>query len=103
MRLIYVCIQLDNLFYLQRISRMDGEGANVSEEYNFNHPERGRAIVINNIKFDERTNQPFRKGAENDSENLADTFALLGFDVKVYTNLTTTEMLSVLQQGGYLD
>lgn len=67
-------------------------------EYDFTHPERGVAIIINNTSFEEYTYQPYRSGAAKDSDNLEETFALLGFQVKSFCNLTTTEMLSVLQK-----
>ncbi len=69
------------------------------QEYNCRHPHRGTAIIINNLEFDACTRQAGRSGAKHDSENLETTFDLLGFHVKSFTNLTTTEMLSVLHKG----
>ena len=73
------------------------------EEYNFNHPERGTAIIINNINFSPGTKQADRPGAENDAKNLQDTFKFLGFNVESLTNLTTTEMLKELKKGKFIE
>ena len=70
-----------------------------SDVYNFNYPNRGIAIIINNTKFSPETRQDDRKGADNDAQNMHDTFKFLGFDVKSFKNLTTTEMLKELQTG----
>ena len=82
-------------------------GRNLNAEYstdiyNFNYPNRGTAIIINNIKFNPATRQDDRKGAENDAQNMHDTFKFLGFNVKPFTDLTTTEMLKELQSGKYM-
>ena len=70
-----------------------------AQEYDMGHPQRGTAIIINNLDFDPSTKQAARSGAKHDSDNLEDTFALLGFTVKSFTNLTTTEIMSVLHKG----
>ena len=62
-------------------------------------PTEGIAIIINNTKFSPETRQDDRKGADNDAQNMHDTFKFLGFDVKSFKNLTTTEMLKELQTG----
>ena len=68
-------------------------------QYSFNHPERGTAIIINNMNFMPKTMQKPRDGAKSDSDNLQATFDLLGFKVLTYENLTTTEMMLALKQG----
>ncbi len=70
-----------------------------SDVYDFSHAQRGTAIIINNTKFDPKTRQEDRKGADNDAQNLHDTFKFLGFEVKLFINLTTTQMLKELKNG----
>lgn len=48
-------------------------------------PKRGKALIINNIKFLEDKNE--RKGAEKDEKNLKELLRKIGFDVLTYTNL----------------
>jgi len=73
------------------------------EEYDFQHQHRGTAIIINNINFDRRTMQKNRQGALHDSDNLQATFDLLGFNVNIHENLTTTDMLLALRKVGRQD
>ena len=56
-------------------------------------------MIINNIDFEPATRQAKRFGAEHDTTRLTEMYTLLGFQVRSYTNLTTTEMLTVLNQG----
>jgi len=57
---------------------------------------RGLALIINNIEFTIPEIYPFRKGAEVDSENLAELFTQLGFKVEKHLNLGRTETFRVL-------
>ena len=72
-----------------------------SPSYDFSHADRGMAIVINNIKFEARTMQKSREGAQYDTDNVRATLDLLGFNVLCYENLTTTEMVKVLRTGQF--
>ncbi|CAG2105677.1 unnamed protein product [Medioppia subpectinata] len=59
------------------------------------HP-RGFCIIIDNQLFAGNT-LPFRTGSRNDAYRLADVFSQLLFDVKLYTNKTSVEMKTLLQ------
>ena len=51
------------------------------------------------MEFDASTMQEKRIGAKHDTTRLQQMYTLLGFDVRTYINLTTTEMLTVLAKG----
>lgn len=70
------------------------------DRYNFNHPRRGLAVIINNEHFNYRlTRQQEREGTEVDAEALEQTFVRLGFDVTRYDDLTVTDMRMTLRQS----
>jgi len=57
---------------------------------------RGLALIINNIEFTPPELFSFRKGAEVDSENLAELFTQLGFKVETHLNLGRNDTFRVL-------
>jgi len=57
---------------------------------------RGLALIINNIEFTYPDLFPYRKGANVDSENLAELFTQLGFKVETHLNLGRTDTFRVL-------
>ena len=57
---------------------------------------RGKAIIINNQKFDDPLTYPFRRGANTDTENLAKLFSQLSFEVIRYENLRRIEMMKII-------
>ncbi|XP_060528467.1 caspase-7-like isoform X2 [Cylas formicarius] len=59
-------------------------------------PKRGRALIINNIKFGGKTNEQ-RKGAEKDHEDLQKLFRALNFDVVAHKNLKSHEMMKAIK------
>lgn len=67
--------------------------------YKMSHPRRGQFIIINNRKFDARTQMGERTGTDADAANLYARFKELGFDVSIYSNLKAGEMLSVMTEG----
>ncbi|NXC28589.1 CASPA protein, partial [Campylorhamphus procurvoides] len=64
----------------QKIYKMDG-------------PHRGFCLVINNVKF--KTSE--RRGSCKDAEELERVFSWLGLDVKIHTNLTSGEIIELMQ------
>ncbi|KAK7113262.1 hypothetical protein V1264_012576 [Littorina saxatilis] len=63
-----------------------------AECYDFNHNERGRAIIFNNKKFDSSTNMGERTGTDKDAETLYMILTEMGFDVVVKHDCTMKEM-----------
>ena len=57
---------------------------------------RGKAIIINNQKFDDPETYPFRLGAKVDSENLEQLFSQLGFEVIKFENLRRNDTMKIM-------
>ena len=57
---------------------------------------RGKAIIINNQKFDDPETFPFRLGASVDSENLEQLFSQLSFEVIKYENLRRNDTMKIM-------
>ena len=71
-----------------------------SDEYNFTHPRRGRAIIINNREFNyELTRQRDRPGTDVDAAALESLMITMGFDVIRYDNMKPTDMSITLREG----
>ena len=68
-------------------------------EYNFGHPRRGKAVVINQKDFHPRTNQSNREGTDVDAEAVTNVFMDLGFDVDRYDNLTSTDFSITMRKS----
>lgn len=66
--------------------------------YKMNHKNRGIALIFNHETF-HSFNMPIRKGTSVDRERLKQTFAGLGFDVRVYDNRTEAEIRTILENG----
>ncbi|XP_071108264.1 caspase-3-like [Haliotis cracherodii] len=80
----------ENLEEIQHVSQGDDE-----DQYDFNYPERGLAVIINNEHF---TNIADRKGSDVDATTLEDIYVKLGFQVKRYDDLTGDQMVQTLQK-----
>ncbi|XP_013399774.1 caspase-3 [Lingula anatina] len=70
----------------------------VENEYNFNHPNRGYAIIINNRKFEHHTEMPERNGTDLDAAALYQRLSALDFKVELVNNLRREEMRSKLEE-----
>ena len=57
---------------------------------------RGKAVIINNQKFDDPETFPFRLGANVDTENLEQLFSQLSFEVIKYENLRRNETMKIM-------
>ncbi|RWS31932.1 cell death protein 3-like protein [Leptotrombidium deliense] len=62
---------------------------------------RGYCVIINNRDFEEE--DEIRKMSELDAKYLTNAFAYLGFDVRLHSNLTHTEMKDVLDDYSQRD
>ena len=63
------------------------------------HPKRGMAVIINNRVFDRRTQMGERTGTDVDAANLYQVFKKLGFEVHMFNNQKTTDMLKIMSEG----
>ncbi|KAK7113267.1 caspase-7-like [Littorina saxatilis] len=66
--------------------------------YNFTHPARGRALIINNETFRPESYLPDRPGSSKDATALIEMFEELQFDVKCYHNQTAKKMMKILKK-----
>ncbi|XP_048248459.1 caspase-3-like [Haliotis rufescens] len=72
--------------------------SNMEDEYDFSHPERGVAVIINNEAFSTpgQEESDDRAGSSYDAEALDTMFTGLGFKVHRYDNLTSSAMVETL-------
>lgn len=70
----------------------------VDHYYDMNHKNRGVALIFNHEEFDD-TDWSVRHGTRADCDNLIKTFTALNFDVRVYEDLTKSEVKNILQRG----
>ncbi|XP_056351686.1 caspase-10 [Oenanthe melanoleuca] len=76
-----------------------GEFSNVENEsktmtsYKMDGPHRGFCLIINNVDF----NSCQRKGSCKDADELERVFTWLGLDVKIYTNLTSGDIINLME------
>ncbi|XP_067671260.1 caspase-3-like [Haliotis asinina] len=70
----------------------------MEDEYDFSHPERGVAVIINNEKFSsaQQEESDDRVGSSHDAAALDVMFRGLGFIVHRYDNLTQSAMVETL-------
>lgn len=63
--------------------------------YTTNSKNKGKVIIINNIKFFKNEE---RKGAEVDEKDISKLFKEMGFEVVIHRNLTTSEMKNKIKK-----
>jgi hypothetical protein len=72
-----------------------------SKSYSMMYPrlagKRGRAVIINNMKFEKHPDL-FRKGSDVDEKNLFNLFEALMFDVQAFKDRTVKEMMDIFNQ-----
>ncbi|XP_014734939.1 PREDICTED: caspase-10-like isoform X2 [Sturnus vulgaris] len=61
--------------------------------YKMDGPHRGFCLIINNVDF----NSCQRKGSCKDADQLERVFTWLGLDVKTYTNLTSEDIINLME------
>ncbi|XP_076313910.1 caspase-7-like [Tachypleus tridentatus] len=69
-----------------------------SEEYKMNHPERGKCLIFNINEFDSCTDLNDITWTNQDSDQLHYCFSKLGFEVIVYKNVSSKELLGHLEK-----
>ncbi|CAL8096745.1 unnamed protein product [Orchesella dallaii] len=67
-----------------------------SEVYNMRHPNRGKAVIFNHMKFE--NGQSTRHGTETDEQKLKNCLLRLGFEVFVHRDLKRLEIMDVLHE-----
>lgn len=70
------------------------------QKYNMSHPNRGKAIIMNNKYFDKAG---VREGTDQDASALNECLSNLGFEVTRFDSLTAEEMRFNLQEAAKLD
>ncbi|NWT24775.1 CASPA protein, partial [Cardinalis cardinalis] len=63
------------------------------KSYKMDGPHRGFCLIINNVNF----NSSQRKGSWKDAEQLERVFTWLGLDVRTYTDLTSGEIINLME------
>ncbi|NXA90853.1 CASPA protein, partial [Melanocharis versteri] len=63
------------------------------KSYKMDGPHRGFCLIINNVNF----NRSQRKGSCKDAEQLERVFTWLGLDVRTYTDLTSGDIINLMQ------
>ncbi|NXH09019.1 CASPA protein, partial [Loxia leucoptera] len=63
------------------------------KSYKMDGPHRGFCLIINNVNF----NSSQRKGSCKDAEQLERVFTWLGLEVRTYTDLTSGEMINLME------
>lgn len=63
------------------------------------YPNRGKAIIINNKKFNPSTRLNERNGTDQDASALCCRLSELDFDVDLFHNLKAEEIKVTLQKG----
>ncbi|NWY33778.1 CASPA protein, partial [Pheucticus melanocephalus] len=66
---------------------------NTMKSYKMDGPHRGFCLIINNVNF----NSSQRKGSCKDAEQLERVFTWLGLDVRTYTDLTSGEIINLME------
>lgn len=69
------------------------------DEYKFTHAKRGRAVIINNENFSIASGCGNRPGSSQDASRLKEVFKTLGFEVRLYHDLTAQLMFAALEKG----
>ncbi|KAL3321153.1 Caspase-3 [Cichlidogyrus casuarinus] len=66
-------------------------------------PKRGICLIFNHHEFDKKTGQSRRDGTNKDAECMQKLFAGLKYDVKVFTDATTSQYLDAINQVRSMD
>lgn len=74
-----------------------------SHKYKMDYPNRGKAIIINNKKFNPGTGLNERNGTDQDASALCCRLSELDFDVDLFHNLKAEEIKVTLQKAAELD
>lgn len=77
-------------------TRVKRESDSERYKYNMNHTRIGQCVIINNKNFDKETEMSIRKGTEVDERLVKETFKGLGYDVKIFNDLTVAKIVEEL-------
>ncbi|XP_076059331.1 caspase-1-like isoform X2 [Oratosquilla oratoria] len=68
--------------------------------YKMTHKHIGYCVIFNHDTYDSGLKQTDRKGSDRDRDQMKDLFSDIGYDVKVYNNLTVQKLTNVLLELG---
>lgn len=66
--------------------------------YNTNHPKRGVALIFNHLTFED-DREIKRLGSEKDTEDLSQEVSVLGFEPRIFKDLTVEKIRKELFKG----
>lgn len=72
-------------------------------EYRMNHAKRGYALIINNKIFDQKLDMGIREGTDRDAASLESSLIKLGFEIKLFHNMTAASMREILLKFSKVD
>ena len=78
---------------------LEGTAEESKYRYNMTHKNRGLFYIINNKSFHPSTGMNDRSGTDADAANLYQRFKELGFDIKIYKDIKTVDMLRLMTEG----
>ncbi|XP_052888474.1 caspase-1-like [Anopheles moucheti] len=67
----------------------------MAEQYSTSHPNRGLALVINQVKFSRMAQ---RDGSDKDRDSICKVLSDIGFNVRVFDNLNKKNLLAMLEK-----
>lgn len=70
---------------------------NNEDYYDTSHPNLGVAVIFNHMNFAD--NHETRRGSEKDEADLSKSYTDLGFDMRIYRDLTVANIKERLKQG----
>jgi len=78
---------------LSSMSLSGYDPTDLDNTYRMDYPRRGHLVVINNRLFEQSLKLPERNGTDLDASMIYATFKGLGFEVSIFNNLKSHEML----------
>lgn len=79
--------------------RLELPPTNLNFEYNMNHENRGIALIFNHENFEDSSRSRRRTGTHMDKNRLISTLNRLSFNIKVFDDLTRSDLLETCKKG----
>lgn len=81
---------------LQKLQKLNIKSTVQPVVYKMDYPCRGKAVIINQTRFDPMTGMSNREGTDPDIEGLDRVFSNLGFRTEAHSDLTIAEFRKLL-------
>ncbi|XP_054753441.2 caspase-3-like isoform X1 [Lytechinus pictus] len=81
---------------LQQLQKLNIKSSVQPVVYKMDYPSRGKAVIVNQTRFDPITGMSNREGTDPDLEGLDRVFCHLGFRTKAHSDLTVAEFRKLL-------